>query len=301
MPDVLEKEYVRNVTALSRAGIVAPIPRSPNPGVIGVDGKKYPVPTLEEVREVFARNQGLAGRKRRQGFTRLLLTPLAMPVAQLIELTGSAILEHAAAGKIIETKRAPGDTGIPARISTGKAPWVWEKVRQLLDTPGLVYFPQAYSDGDHQGTTKEEALKDKRFCAVPGWSVGLIEPTPIMPQPGQGRAKGGRKQLDTYSAPREYLLALNAPAYERETGWTPEDFLTHFTIQLITTNQISHARYDGNALWLLGAYVPDTGKKGLRNLVLTAYWDRGRMYVSAHRSGNHFRELGARSIVRLGA
>jgi hypothetical protein len=301
MPDVLEKEYARNIIALSRAGILAPLPRSGNPGVIGMDGKKYPVPTEEELRAIYAHNKGLVDRKRRQGFTRLQLTPLAMPVSQLVERAGSTLIEHATAVKVMQTKQGPSDTDMPARVSTGKAPWIWEKVRQILDTPGLVYFPQVYSDGEHQGATKEEVLQDKRFCAVSGWSVGFIELLPIMPRPGRGKTKGGRKQLEVYSTPREYLQALSMPAYRGETGWTPEDFLTHFTTQLVTTGQVSHARYDGNALWLLGAYVPDAGKRGLRNLVLVAYWDRGRMYMSAHRSGNHFRELGARTVVRLGA
>ena len=137
---------------------------------------------------------------------------------------------------------------------------------------------------------------------MPGWSVGLIDPVPVMPQQGQGKTIGRRRQLEAGSTPRDYLRTLSTPAYRGETGWTPEDFLTHFVTQMETANQVSHARYDRNALWLIGAYVPDLGRRGLTNLVLVGYWDRpkGRMYLSAHRSGNRFKGWVARSTVRLG-
>ncbi len=34
------------------------------------------------------------------------------------------------------------------------------------------------------------------MCAVPGWSVGLVESLPIMPQQGRGETLGGRRQLE---------------------------------------------------------------------------------------------------------
>ena len=145
-------------------------------------------------------------------------------------------------------------------------------------------------------------MQQTRLCAVPGWSVGLIEPIPIMPQQGQGKIIGGRKQLEEYSTPRDYLRTLSTPTYQGETGWTPEDFLTHFITQLETTNQVSHDRHDRNALWLLGAYMPNSMPNA--ELVPVGYWDRDagrRMRVSAHRTGNRLRAWVARSTVRLAA
>jgi hypothetical protein len=296
----LEKEYARAITALNRTGILTLLPRSENSGVIGTDGKEYPVPTQEQLQEVFTRNKELVDMKMRQGFTQLQLTPIAMPTSQLIDRVRTAVLKHAAAGKIIQTKQNPTDADVPVRVNTGEPIWIWDRVRQAVDTPALVYFPQAYTDRDHQGSTKEEVMQKTRLCAVPGWSVGLIEPIPLMPQQGQGRVIGGKKQLEGYSTPRDYLRTLGTPPYQGETGWTPEDFLTHFTTQLETTNQVSHDRHDSNALWLLGSYVPNLGGNRLKSLVPVGYWDRGRLYLSVHRSGNRFRIGVARSMVRLG-
>ncbi|GAI06553.1 unnamed protein product, partial [marine sediment metagenome] len=38
-------------------------------GVIGIDGKEYPIPTQEQVVELFDHNRELVGRKVPQGFT----------------------------------------------------------------------------------------------------------------------------------------------------------------------------------------------------------------------------------------
>ena len=294
----LEKEYARTITALNRTGI---LPRSGNLGVIGIDGKEHPVPTQEQLQEVFTRNKELVDRKVRQGFTQLQLTPIAVPTSQLIDRVETAVLKHAAAGKIIQTKRNSTDADIPIRVNTGEPIWMWDRVRQAVDTPNVVYFPRAYTDRNHQGLTKEEVMRKTRLCAVPGWSVGLIEPIPIMPQQGQGRVIGGRKQLEAYSTPRDYLRTLSTPTYQGETGWTPEDFLTHFITQLETTNQVSHDRYDSNALWLLGSYMPNSMPTS--HLVPVGYWSRDagrKMYLSAHRTGNRLRGWVARSMVRLG-
>ena len=78
--------------------------------------------------------------------------------------------------------------------------------------------------------------------------------------------------MEAGSSPREYLRTLSTPTYQGETGWTPEDFLTHFITQLETTNQVSHDRCDDNALWLLGSYMPDSVPYA--ELVPTGYWAR---------------------------
>ena len=269
--------------------------------MIGIDGNGYPVPTQEQLQEVSTSNEELVDRKMRQGFTQLQLTPIAMPAPQLIDRAKTAVLRHAAAGNIIQTKQNSTDADISVRVNTGDPIWIWDRVRQALDTPQLVYFPQAYADRNHQGFTKEEVMQKTSFCAVPGWSVGLIEPISIMPQHGQGKVIGGRKQLEEYSTPREYLRTLSTETYQGETGWTPEDFLTHFITQLETTNQVSHDRHQSNALWLLGAYMPNSMPNA--EIVPVGYWDRDagqRMRLSAHRTGNRLRNWVARSTVRLG-
>jgi len=298
---VTKKEYACTITALNRTGILTLLPRSEKLGTIGIDGKEYPVPTQEQLQETFTRNKELVDRKMRQGFTQLQLTPIAMPTLQLIDRAKTVILKHATAGKIIQTKQKSTDADIPVRVNTSEPIWMWTRVHQTVDTPKLVYFPQAYTDRNHQGVTKEKAIQKTHLCAVPGWSVGLIESTPIMPQQGQDKIIGGRKQLEAYSTPCEYLQTLSTSPYQGETGWTPEDFLTHFITQLETTNQVSHDRYDSNALWLLGSYMPKSMPNSL--LVPVGYWSRDagrKMHLTAHRTGNRLKGWVARSIVRLG-
>lgn len=298
----LVKQYDLSITALNRTGIITRLPRSKKLGVVGVDGKAYPLPTLEQLQDILTLNKELVDRKLQQGFTQLQITPIAIPVLQLMERVKTALLDHAAAGKINQTKQKSTDTDIPVLVNKDEQIWMWARVRQILDTPQVVYFPQIFTREKHQGYTKKEAIRNPQLCAVPGWSVGLIETIPIMPQPGQGKVIAGRKQLEAFSTPRDYLQALQNPPYQGETGWTLEDFLTQFIVRLETSDQVSHDRIDNNALWLLGMYLPYLMPKAQG--VPVGYWSRkvGRkLYLSAHRTGNRFRMCGARTMVRLSA
>ncbi len=303
----LASEYERCLRTLDALGLLIPLSRTNRLGVIGTDGNEYPVPTREQVTGVFTRNPELVARKATQGFTQLQLTPIALPISLMIDRVRDALLIQAAAGQIFHTKRDPVDANVAARINTAKPIWMWEMVRQAADTADLVYFPHTFSEHDHHGLTKEEAFQNTRCCAVPGWSVALIEPIPVMPSQGTGLMLGGRKQLEACSnepleerlCPRDYLRTLSTPGYQGETGWTLEDFLIHFMTQLHTAHQVSHDRSDGNALWLLGSYLPNSDHKGMKSLVLVGYWDRGRLYLTAHRSANRLRSVAARSMVRL--
>ncbi|MCJ7617659.1 MAG: hypothetical protein MUO43_14100, partial [Desulfobacterales bacterium] len=59
----VEREYTRCVTALSRTGILTFLPKSESIGVIGIDGREYPVPTRGQVIGLFAHNRELIGKK----------------------------------------------------------------------------------------------------------------------------------------------------------------------------------------------------------------------------------------------
>jgi hypothetical protein len=175
-----EREYERCIKALMRTDIVTLLPKSASSGVIGIDGREFPVPTLEQLVELFAQNRELVERKVLQGFEQLELIPMAMPIPLLIDRLKEAILTHAAEGKIYQTRRSAADPLIAVRVNKEKQVWIWDTLRQAFDTDGLVYFPREYSS-DHGGQTKLEVINNGRICAVPGWSVGLVEHVPIMP------------------------------------------------------------------------------------------------------------------------
>jgi len=297
----LEREYIRCVSALDRSGSLTRLPQSERRGVIGVDGREYPLPTLEQIVELFTCSRELVAKKIPQGFDRLELTPMAAPIPLLMDRLTAAILRHSAEERIYQTRRSPSDAQIPVRVNAEKQVWIWETLGQALDTNELVYFPQECSD-NHGGLTKLEMIHDGRFCAIPGWSVGLVESMPMLPQQGQGEELGGRRQLEIGSSPREYLHTLQTPPYHGETGKTLEDFITEFLTHLEETHKVSHDRYDDNALWLLGNYVRYV-ERVRSDLVPTGWWHRkfGRARLDAHRPGNKrcTQSWGAATAVRL--
>lgn len=269
--------------------------------MIGIDGKEYPLPTREQVVEIFARNRELVRFKSRQGFDRLELTPLAILISSLADRVEAAIIKRAAHGTVYRTRHSPSGRLIPVRVNAEKQVWVWERLKKVLDTDEIVYFPREHSE-EHGGLKKSDAIHDGRFCAVPGWSVGLVEGAPMLPKHGRGKILAGRKQPEIGSSPREYLRMLQAPPYQGETGKTHEDFLTSFLVRLETSGEISHDRADDNGLWLLGEYVKRVERiRG--GLVPTGWWIRGfgRLRLDAHRPGNKLcaQNFGASTVVRL--
>jgi hypothetical protein len=295
---LLEKEYNRCFSTLNHTGLLSPLPCTKRNGVIGVDGIAYPIPTLNQMAELFEQNKTLIDRKISQGFDRLQLTPIAMPLPRLIDRLKAVILERAAEGKIYQTRRSPADPLMPVRVNPEKTVWVWDTLDHAINEDELVYFPQEYSS-NHQGHTKQEVIHDEKICAVPGWSVGLIESLPMLPQRGEGQTIGGRKQLEIGYSPREYLQLLKMDNYEGETGNILEDFIVKFLSRLEATNEISNDRVDNNSMWCLGQYL----RIDYAELVPTGWWHRefGRLRLDMHRTGNKrcTKSWGASTSVRL--
>lgn len=283
---------------MNSTGILTPLPGSESRGVIGADGREYSVPTLKQVADLFEHNRELVERKIPQGFDHLELIPLAMQVPLLIEIMKTAIIRHGTEGKIFQTRRSPSDPSIPVRVNKEKQVWGWKTLREALDTDELVYFPRKYS-ASHRGQTKSEVIRNRHICAVPGWSVGLVESLPVMPGQGEGKTMGGRSQLEVGSSPKEYVRALQDEAYQGETGKTLEDFITEFLIRLETTNEVSNDIRDNNALWCLGQYM----KIPYAEVVPAGRWHRdiGRARLDMHRTGNKrcTKSVGVSTTVRL--
>ncbi|MHB1357580.1 MAG: hypothetical protein ACYCZF_16545 [Anaerolineae bacterium] len=294
-----EHEYHVAVNTLIRTGVIVRLPGVDSWGVLGSDGLEYPVPSLEQVEQLVAYNQEIISRKMSQGFDRLALIPMAAPLPTLFGLLNNALVSHTAEGKVFQTRRSTSEDHVHVRVSTEKQVWIWDTLRQAIDDDALVYFPQQYS-ANHRGHSKSSVIHDERICAVPGWSIGLVESTPIMPGPGQGKTVGGRKQLETGLSPTEYLQALKVEGYEGESGKTLEDFVTAFLVRLETTDEVSHDVDDGNALWCLGQYL----KIAYADVVPTGRWVRsvGRVRLDAHRTKNKrcTKCWGASTMVRLG-
>lgn len=292
---ILESEYRQSLVALNRIGILSILPGSEKLGVIGVDGKEYPAPTWAEVQEVVESNRELVEQKQAQGFTKLQLTPLAVPLPILIDRAEKVILRHSQDGKIFQTKTDPNSAEVVARVDSDEPVWVWDTVREAIKTDDIVYFPSQFGS-DHKGKSKDQITRDQRICFVPGWSIGLIEDTNTLPYQGSGKTVGGRKQLENNQTPLDYLKNFQTSQYQGESGWTYEDFLTDFLVNLEQTNQVSHEWSESSALWMVGAYLPGSAD------VPAGYWTRGfgQLNVDADVPDARSEYWGVRSTVRLG-
>jgi hypothetical protein len=280
----IKKEYACTIAALNGAGILTLLPRSKKSGVDGLDGKEYPVPSLEQVEGLFAKHKELVRKKSAQGFVRLQLTPLAISLLYLFDLMQVAILKHAAEGRIFQTKRSPSEPHIPVRVHKEKQVWVWDTLRQAID---------------HSGQAKSEVIHDRRICGVPGWSVGLVESFPMMPGQGEGKTVKGRKQLEVGLSPNEYLHILQSKDYQGESGLTLEDFITHFLTHLATSDEVIRDVADNNGTWCLAHYL----RISYADVVPIGRWIRrvGRVRMDMHRSNNKecTKSFGAATMVRL--
>lgn len=286
-------EYDRWFHTLQRVGVTSVLPQAESLGILGFDGKEYPRPEFGQVQDILERNKALVERKRQQGFTKVEIMPLGIYISDAVQRTKEIILEHAREGKIFQAKQNPTDPDVPVQVNMTDPLYVWDEIKTGDQTNKLVYFPKAFTQS-HQGKTKEQVITDPTICAVPGWSIGLVEDTKFLPKAGQ-KTIGGRKQLGNNQSPNQYLQALSQQPYTGETGQTPEEFLIRFAANLDTTNKVSNDWDDASALWLIGAYLPNEG------LVPDGYWHRDfqRLYLKRNYPGDRNVSMGIRSTVRL--
>lgn len=291
----LAQEYAKRMQTLQKLGIVSILPTERKLGVRGLDGKEYPVPSLQQITELFEGNRALVERKKEQGFSRLQLVPLAQSLEQLKSRAEVVIRQHAKEGRIFQAKRDPLSSDTPVRVNQEAPVYMWDRYSSADKDGGLIYFPQSFTS-NHGGMTKTEIIQSAAVCAIPGWSVALIEDSPFLPQPGKGMVKGGRKQLENNLTPNQYLQMLSSQdQYKGETGFTPHDLLVAFLTRLEETNQVSYDWDDSSGAWLTGAYFPQEG------YVPAGSWNRGIGELDLSRSDPVIQRgnWGSPSTVRL--
>jgi len=85
----VEREYARCVTALNRTGILTLLLKPESIGVIGIDGKEFPIPTQEQVVELFAHNRELVGRKVSAKYALMALAFISLGLACYFDIMDS--------------------------------------------------------------------------------------------------------------------------------------------------------------------------------------------------------------------
>lgn len=192
----------------------------------------------------------LLERKAEQGFVRLQLTPLTIPLKTLIGAYKALLLEKHQQGKLLSTKgdELPLDESVPLYIyETFRGADTGENLSQ-----SIVYHPKRFTR-DHQGQTKTRLIQQGR-----NWEVELVEDLPDLPAQGQGEEKGGRAQFEADRTPNDYLQTLQTdPSYSGEQGFTMEDWLIYAVTKLQEEDiQIDDWQGQGKACYNTGSYLP---------------------------------------------
>jgi len=258
----LREQYASQVALLEQAGILE------EGAVTGVNRKKYPIPTLEQVAQHLFERESELSVKRNQGFTKLLLVPFGMGLDDLCVALEYVLLTHKERHSDFKL-----DTHDPVKVQ-GDYP---EAV--LKDPSKIVYFPRFFSEDKHQGRTKFQILEDQErdSDSIPGWRVHLLQPSdPADPdskgfasifKKGQGKVYGEenpRADFEADKAPSDYLSILEKAKediispYHGESGLTPEDWILAFMTHLQETGQpLDLIQGGGNfETCLIGSFFP---------------------------------------------
>ena len=275
----LEQQYRQAAQALDRLGLLEVLPESGEKGIMGIDGKEYPIPSLDSIKTRIKEKREVYQTKFNQGFTELQLTPFGLPLEMLAAKLEEQIVKHHREGKLLATKSSPTDPNKTLELDTRQPLYVWDKwidkTKPLgehgSDVSGdCVYHPHSFSQTEHGGQTKQQLLDIQRQTKDPfaGWEVKILEASPNIPREGKGRMVGKRKQLEINKTPEQYLDLLHTdPQYQNEQGETNEDWVTQFLVHLEKHNQVIDD-YQGKA-FLAGSYLPASVRLGC------GYWYRG--------------------------
>jgi hypothetical protein len=301
----IEKQYNFQIGVLTRllsqVGLLKEL-EGGKKGIIGIDKKPHPFPTLKEIMKQMKENRDLLKTKTEQGFQKLLITPFGMKLDDLIEIYKQVILKHHKEGKLFATKKDPDDALeelVPLELDESQPLWTWEKYKNADINEELVYYPEQFTKNNHGGKTKAEILEQNPNRGI---EAHLIEDLPNIPRQGKGKTKAKRKQLEAGQTPSKYLKTLQTAKtntkseYHGEEGMTPEAQIMDAIYTLEETNQvIDDFQGNGSISYQLAAYFKSSG------FVPYAYWFRvdRRADLGGVDPGFPFDVFGVRPAVRV--
>ena len=256
----LKTQYETQAKALDQAGVLEILPNKEEIGVLGIDGKEYPIPTQEAIKQLIRQNPEKYQAKIEQGFNRILMVPLAMPLDRQIEILKQNILKHHQEGKLLAAKAKPTDPDEPLDLDANQPVWVWDEWRGSDVSGKAMYFPKSFDQNNHQGKTKQELLNEQNNnqSPMPGWQVLLLEESLNIPAEGKGQTIGNRCQLEANKTPNEYLQLLQKDTqYAHEQGLTNDAWIIQAITRLEQTNEvIDDWQGKGKICYLIGSFNP---------------------------------------------
>jgi len=258
----LREQYDSQVTLLERLGILE------HGAILGIDGHKYPIPTLEQIAQRLYEQREKLETKQDQGFIKLLLVPFGMSLNALIDTLKIFLRSYKQEHENFD-------------LNTHDSVWIWEDGYldgDVDDPPKIFYYPKFFDVKKHGGRAKRQILHEQvehPDSFFPGWTIHLFQPSdptnlhskgfaPI-PRRGEGKTYGKenpRFDLEAGKRPKEYLPDLLAAQtnedspYFQESGLTPEDWIIAFMTHLIETGQPLNDRdKKENASYLIGSVI----------------------------------------------
>ena len=262
----IKEQLDKQVEILRKVGILEVLSDEKSLNIIGIDNKKYSVPTLEEVLQRLENKKELVEKKINQGFTKIILVPFACSLEKIIKKYEETIITHYNNGHLLATKEKISDKDEALGLDLNHPINVWNECKNGDIENNFVYFPKTYDKINHQGKNKMELLLDSKNA----WQIFLIEDLPNIPAVGKSKKISHRKQIETNKTPTEYLEILhNNKTYQGEEGLTPEADLIYAITYLEETNQvINDWQGKGNISCELGAFLIPS------NSVSWLSWDR---------------------------
>ncbi len=237
------------------------------------NGTTHQAPTADEVRGRIESKLAFYERKFHQGFTKLLMVPIATPLHYFAEAYDTMVKQY--------------------RGSVSAGAWLWDGLVEAEKKLELLYFPCAFAD---DLTRSGGVTKDK----LAPWRVVLVEDMANIPFRGEGKKCGRswreqRRQLEAGSTPEEYLNTIQFHAHhEGESGFTPEiaivDALTRFEKEGAVTD-------DRSVTVCLGTYLPFSDQP----FVPYSHWDseKERAVIGANEARNRHHHFGTRTAVAI--
>lgn len=183
-----------------------------------IDHQSYPFPSLPEITKAMIKNKELLSLKMNQGFTKLLIVPLALSLPAFQTHISQLIKEHHTQGKLLGTKTPRSTTDfIPLGLNTQEPLYIWKDIIEGEQSGNLIYHPQQLDKDNPQGFTKQQLIQKLKPTPFPGYEVLLIEDILYLPKEGEGITKGKgkdheRKQIENNNTPLTYLKTITNPS-----------------------------------------------------------------------------------------
>ncbi|MEK7159752.1 MAG: hypothetical protein AAB766_04610 [Patescibacteria group bacterium] len=227
------EEYDAQVRVLHDLRLLEVFPGKDVMGIIGIDGKEYPVPTKADIIAEIKANPEKYEKKMKQGFTKIQLTPFALPLERLTTLLSEKLLDRYNRRALFDVNRDLMELDIrePLHVWSGFVDPEAPEGRRGADVTGKsIYHPTSFHQKDHHGQTKDEILKAQAGLPFSGWEVKLIEQNQSVGNVGN---VGGRENFRMGEQPAYYLsLLMSDPQYANEQGLLSEDWLIQILVSL---------------------------------------------------------------------